>query len=212
MAHLVLLGDSILDNAAYTGGGPDVVAQVRERLPDGWQVTLRAQDGSMTVDIARQVALLPQDATHLVVSVGGNDGIDASNVFGESAANMAAALVRLTEVQEKFAANYHAMLADVLRVGLPTALCTIYYPRFTEPTFQRLACTALALFNDVIILAAARHGLPLLDLRLICDAPEDYANEIEPAPHGGAKIAAAIIKLLTNHDFAQPRMTLWTNK
>lgn len=211
MAHLVLLGDSILDNAAYTHGGPDVVAQVRELLPDNWHVTLRAQDGSMTVDVARQVVLLPRDATHLVASVGGNDGIDASHVFTEGAANMAAALARLAEVQEKFAANYNAMLADVLRVGLPTALCTIYYPRFTEPMFQRLACTALALFNDVIILAAARHGLPVLDLRLICDAPEDYANEIEPSPTGGAKIATAITKLLQQHDFTQKRMTLWTN-
>ncbi|MGZ8470667.1 MAG: SGNH/GDSL hydrolase family protein, partial [Gemmatirosa sp.] len=33
MRHLVLLGDSIFDNAAYVRGGPDVVAQVRARLP-----------------------------------------------------------------------------------------------------------------------------------------------------------------------------------
>ncbi len=35
MAHIVLLGDSIFDNAAYTGGAPDVVRQVRQRLPHG---------------------------------------------------------------------------------------------------------------------------------------------------------------------------------
>jgi hypothetical protein len=29
MPHLILLGDSILDNAAYTEGGPDVVTQLR---------------------------------------------------------------------------------------------------------------------------------------------------------------------------------------
>lgn len=29
MNHLVLLGDSIFDNAAYTSGAPDVVHQVR---------------------------------------------------------------------------------------------------------------------------------------------------------------------------------------
>jgi hypothetical protein len=37
MSHLVLLGDSIFDNAAYTGGAPDVVHQVRQRLPEGWR-------------------------------------------------------------------------------------------------------------------------------------------------------------------------------
>jgi hypothetical protein len=36
MGHLVLLGDSVFDNAAYVGGGPDVVAQLRARLPTGW--------------------------------------------------------------------------------------------------------------------------------------------------------------------------------
>ena len=30
MPHVVLLGDSILDNGAYTSGGPDVVTQLRQ--------------------------------------------------------------------------------------------------------------------------------------------------------------------------------------
>jgi hypothetical protein len=33
MMHIVLLGDSVVDNAAYTNGGPDVIAQVRQLLP-----------------------------------------------------------------------------------------------------------------------------------------------------------------------------------
>ena len=40
MPHVVLLGDSIFDNAAYTNGGPDVVTQLRELLPAGWHATL----------------------------------------------------------------------------------------------------------------------------------------------------------------------------
>ncbi len=210
MSHLVLLGDSILDNAAYIGNGPDVLAQVRESLPEGWRATSCAVDGSMTVDVARQVYLTPADATHLVVSVGGNDGIDASNIFTEGAANMAAALQRLAEVQEQFARNYEAMLADVLRRNLPTALCTIYYPRFTDAAFQRLACTALSLFNDAIIRTAFGYGLPLLDLRLLCSEVTDYANEIEPSVAGGAKIAAAIAKLVRQHDFAQQRTEVFS--
>ena len=38
--------------------------------------------------------------------------------------------------------------------------------------------------------------MPLIDLRLICDENEDYANAIEPSVHGGEKIAAAIASLL----------------
>jgi hypothetical protein len=36
MTHIVLLGDSIFDNAAYVASGPDVVRQLREILPSGW--------------------------------------------------------------------------------------------------------------------------------------------------------------------------------
>jgi hypothetical protein len=32
MKHIVLLGDSILDNAAYVNGGPDVIEQLCGRL------------------------------------------------------------------------------------------------------------------------------------------------------------------------------------
>ncbi len=39
MAHVVLLGDSVFDNAAYVGVGPEVVQQLRSALPDPWQAT-----------------------------------------------------------------------------------------------------------------------------------------------------------------------------
>jgi hypothetical protein len=44
--HIVLLGDSIFDNSAYVGGGPDVIAQLRQELP-GWRCTLLALDGDV---------------------------------------------------------------------------------------------------------------------------------------------------------------------
>lgn len=53
---------------------------------------------------------------------------------------------------------------------------------------------ALSLFNDVISRAAFSRGLPLIDLRLICAEPADYANPIEPSEQGGAKIASAIAR------------------
>ena len=53
MSHVVLLGDSIFDNAAYVAGGPDVVEQLRERLPAGSQATLCAVDGAVTRDVTQ---------------------------------------------------------------------------------------------------------------------------------------------------------------
>ena len=45
MAHIVLLGDSIFDNARYTLGEPDVISQGRQLLPASWRATLLAVDG-----------------------------------------------------------------------------------------------------------------------------------------------------------------------
>ena len=45
MRHVVLLGDSTLDNGAYTGGSPDVLATLLPLLPSGWRATLLAVDG-----------------------------------------------------------------------------------------------------------------------------------------------------------------------
>src|SRR3954462_4689860 len=72
--HVVLLGDSVLDNAGYLGGhGPEVVTQLRARLPAGWRATLLARGGSVTLDVPQQLRQLPADASHLVISAGGND-------------------------------------------------------------------------------------------------------------------------------------------
>ena len=73
MGHVVLLGDSILDNARYVPDRPAVIEQLREALPRGWQASLLAVDGHITEDVAKQLNKLPADATHLVVSAGGND-------------------------------------------------------------------------------------------------------------------------------------------
>jgi hypothetical protein len=96
------------------------------------------------------------------------------------------------------------MLAEVLSHGLPTAICTVYYPRFPEAALQRMAATALSVFNDCIIRAAFAYGLPLLDLRLTCTEEGDYANPIEPSALGGEKIARAIVEIM-RHGFTRGR-------
>lgn len=203
--HIVLLGDSIFDNAAYVSGGPDVIQQLREQLPAGWQATLRAVDGSVTSGVQRQLQRLPRDASHLVISVGGNDALGESGILTQGAASVAEALNRLAAIREQFGRSYRAMLEPVLALGLPTAVCTIYDACYPDPQRQRLVVTALNLFNDCITREAFSRGLPLIDLRLICDRDEDYANPIEPSVRGGRKIAAAIARLVEEHDFSRRR-------
>jgi hypothetical protein len=197
MGHVVLLGDSIFDNAAYVRGHPDVVKQVQARLPPDWRATLAAVDGAVTRGVERQLARVPGDATHLVVSVGGNDALQNSLLFRQQARTIGGALAELADVRERFEGEYRAMVEAVLRRRLPTALCTIYDARFADPQEQRLVVAGLSLFNDIITREAFSRGLPLIDLRLICNEPDDYANPIEPSAKGGDKIARAIVALVT---------------
>ena len=53
--HTILLRDSVFDNEAYVGGGPDVLTRLRGRLPAGWRCTLATVDGAVVGDVPLQV-------------------------------------------------------------------------------------------------------------------------------------------------------------
>jgi len=65
MEHIVLLGDSIFDNAPYVAAGSDVVSQLRARLGPGHAASLLARDGDVLADVAGQLAGLHQVAQRL---------------------------------------------------------------------------------------------------------------------------------------------------
>lgn len=205
MPHVTLLGDSIFDNDRYVPGGPSVIEHLRKCLPSGWQASLSARDGAVTSMVAGQLARMPADATHLVVSVGGNDALAQSVVIlTEPATSFAEVLSRLADMREEFLRDYRDMLRLVLARGLPTAVCTIYD---SIPELGRVQATGLCVFNDVILREAFRAGLPVIDLRLVCNDPDDYSklSPIEPSGAGGGKIARAICRLLTEYDLQSER-------
>jgi lysophospholipase L1-like esterase len=192
MPHVILLGDSTFDNAAYTAGGPDVVSQLRRLLPSGWTATLLAVDGHRTEDVNRQFARLPEGATHLVLSVGGNDALSHGNLLTRPSRSAAEVLTLLSTAAGEFEERYRGLIARLLQTGLPLTICTVYNGNFPDRDFQRIASTALSSFNDAILRVGFERRLTIIDLRLICDDPADYANPIEPSSVGGAKIARAI--------------------
>lgn len=199
MSHVVLIGDSIFDNARYVPGRPPVIEQVRGGLPVGWGATLVAVDGHTVEDIARQIPRIPPGATHLVVSVGGNDALGASGLLRKKAGTVGEALALVAEAAGEFCNAYAAMLKDVLALGKPVAVCTVYD---AIPILGDAERAALATFNDVISRAAAGAGIPLIDLRVICTEAADFSplSPIEPSAGGGAKIAEAICRMLAAHD------------
>jgi hypothetical protein len=208
--HLVLLGDSIFDNASYVSGGhPAVIDQVRSRLPEGWSATLLARDGSVIGGVLRrQLPNLPADASHLVLSVGGNDVLGEAGLLLARVATVGEGLQLLLESRARFDEDYRRLMEAIRGCGLPTVVCTIYNPCSDDDAFQRAAVAALCLYDDAIIDNARRFGLPAIDLRAVCSEIADYANEIEPSAIGGAKIAEAICQVVTGHDFGARRSVI----
>jgi hypothetical protein len=201
MSHVVLLGDSIFDNARYVPGGPSVIEHLRRCLPTGWQATLLARDGAGTAEMGRQLDRLPDDATHLVMSVGGNDALDHSGlILHEPAGSFVEVLARLSKIHEQFREAYRDLLGRVLGYGKPTAVCTVYD---AIPGLDPAERAGLCHFNDVILREAFRAGVPVIDLRLVCTDADDYARSspIEPSVVEGGKIARAVARLVTGCDF-----------
>ena len=197
MAHVVLLGDSSFDNDRYVPGGPSVIEHLRKCLPGGWRATLLAVDGSIASDVADQLARLPADATHLVVSAGGNNALECSSlILNETAGSFQEVLDRMGDIREDFQKEYRVMLDAVLARGKPVTACTVYD---SIPTLGRVERTGLALFNEVIQREAARALVDLIDLRLVCTEATDYASTspIEPSVSGGGKIARVVAAAVT---------------
>jgi hypothetical protein len=189
--HIVLLGDSIFDNGAYTRGAPDVVTHLRQLLRPGWQASLLAVDGATTARLAPQLDRVPADASHLVVSIGGNDALQNSDLLSMRVASSGEALAALADRASAFEHAYRTAIGAVLAMGRRTIVCTVYNGALQEENVA-IARVALAAFNDAILRTAAELAIDAIELRSICTEPADYANPIEPSGPGGLKIARAV--------------------
>jgi lysophospholipase L1-like esterase len=211
MAHIVLLGDSIFDNAPYVPAGTEVQARLQSLVEGKHRVSLLARDGAVLADMLGQVARLPslpQAADWLVLSCGGNDVLGLVGAMQSRVGSVIEAVSLLADWQAGFRRDYRRMLNVVLSRRKPVAVTTIYDG---VPGLDPGLRTALAPFNDVILREAFAHRLPVLDLRLVCDEAGDYStvSPIEPSAQGGAKIAAAIAQLVREQDPDAPRTTVY---
>ena len=219
MKHIILLGDSIFDNGSYVGQfDPDVAKQVKMEVGQANKVTLLATDGNVTDDISRQLRYLPEDASHLFISVGGNDALGQLASLAKPVDNVGEGFHEFFSIKAQFEKEYSNMLSNVLSMGIPTTVCTIYDPCFYHSNNQRIgqymgfglsskkmqeiSVTALPIFNDIITKQAVITGIPVVDLRLIFNDYIDYANPIEPSTNGGYKISKVIKNIIDNHDFS----------
>jgi hypothetical protein len=131
MPHIVLLGDSIFDNAPYTRGGPDVISQILQLLRSEWRASLLAQDGATTDDVSSRLQRMPSDS-HLVLSVGGNNALMNSSVLHTPTDLTTQALTELSKVSRSFEEKYRRVVELCRQSRLPLTLCTIYNGSFPD--------------------------------------------------------------------------------
>jgi len=188
--NAILLGDSVFDNRAYTDGAPDVAEHLRQALGAAWAVTALSVDGTTTTDIGPQLDKIPQSATQLCLSLGGNDALLNADLLGTPVPSTADALDLFATRLDAFDERYRWVLDALTERKLPLLVCTIYEADLGEQS--RRGATALRMFNDVIVRAALAAGANILDLRTVCDQPSDFVNGIEPSGPAGRNIAQAL--------------------
>jgi len=193
---VVLLGDSILDNAPYTEPEPDTAAHLRRILGAAGSVDLRARDGATMADVPRQLERTADRGATAVLSIGGNDATAHIGILARPASDSAAVIGDLLEIADDFGRRYEEVARTVAAHYQRTVLCTIYEVQLEPAPLARLARVPLALLNDRIIRTAGLLGLEVLELREVCTAPSDFVLQIEPSATGAAKIAQAIAGLL----------------
>lgn len=214
MKHIVLLGDSIFDSNRdywkFWVENKDAITIVRDQMPTEWAATLLAVEDSRADDVTLQLAKVPAEATHLFVSAGRQDALDEMDILDMPASSGARVVLNeLSDRVKAFEWRYSQMLDDVLALNKPTVLCTTYGPRVDNPKFfhaeqMKLFAVVVSVFNDVIIRHALMRGLPLMDLRYICD---EYDGSL-----AGAQIAERIVDVVSTCNFSQKRTTIFINE
>jgi len=209
--HIVLVGDSIFDNAVYVDKNEAVINHLGQLLSGKVKSTLLAIDGSIANEVPNQLKGIPKDTTHIFISTGGNDALAVKGVldggvilpeflFNQDFVKEIEALGNLTDVlallQQEFRNNYKKVIAAAAAAatGKPVVVCTIYD---SIPGLEPRHRAALSLFNDVIITEAVKNNISVIDLRMVCNEPEDYSeiSPIEPSSQGGAKISEIIARV-----------------
>jgi hypothetical protein len=181
--HLVLLGDA-LENIDMGAESAETVLVPRPRNP--WKLTVLEAPHVLERGWARAI---PPDATHIGICVDGGWAIEASGLLRQSTQSVSDALQVLATAADQFEDIFTKLVAAALETGLPTVVCTLVPSRHGEPSRQRAAAAALAIFNDRILRQAVAANLSVVDLRFVCDEEGDYASETLLSLAGVRKVA-----------------------
>jgi len=188
--HVVLIGDALGELARSLQREPgSVESKLVPGRREAWRLTLLPAGDVVKPSLPRE---LPADATHVVISIEGNCAIESSELLRGRPASYEDALARLSFAADQFEGVVQVLIRASQAARLPTVICTMWPPRHPEPTRQRAASAALAIFNDRILRRAVEARLPIVDLRAVCTEAEDFAGPTLLSRAGLAKAANTV--------------------
>lgn len=188
--HVVLLGDALLDAYSSIDKTPGEFEDAL--LPgtrDQWKISVVS---AAAVERAGPSPVLPRDATHAIIFIEGNHAIEQSGLLHSRPDTYGQKLEQLALAADEFERTLARLIHAAQSAQLVIMVCTMFQPNFKDPVRQRTACAALAVFNDRVTKRAAEARVSLIDLRLICNEPEDYDKPTQLSKSGLQKAANVI--------------------
>lgn len=184
--HLVLLGDA-LQNIDLGDGEIENALVPRPRNP--WKITVLQ---ALCKQQRGHVREIPEDATHVVISIEGAWAIEQSGLLRGGTHTISEALETLAAAADEFESILDGIIAAARETGLPTLLCTLVPARSAGSAQQRAVTTALAIFNDRLLRRAIAEKLSIVDMRAVCTDDADYASATVLSRAGVRKTANVI--------------------
>lgn len=188
--HVVLLGDALLEAYISIDKTP---GEFEDALLPGtrnqWKISVVS---AAEVERAGSALALPKDATHAIVFIEGNHAIEQSGLLHNPRDARGRTLEQLALAADEFERTLKQLIQVAQAARLVIMVCTMFTPNYKDPVRQRTACAALAVFNDRVTKRAAEARVALIDLRLICNEPEDYDKPAQLSQSGLQKAANVI--------------------
>lgn len=188
--HVVLLGDALIDAYSSIDKTP---GEFEDALLPGtrnqWKISVVS---AAEVERAGPSAVLPRDATHAIIFIEGNHAIEQSGLLHSRQDAYGQTLEQLALAADEFERTLDRLIHVAQAAQLVIMVCTMFQPNYKDPVRQRTACAALAVFNDRVTKRAVAARVALIDLRLICNEPEDYDQPTRLSKSGLQKAANVI--------------------
>ena len=227
--QILLLGDSVIDNKSYVLDDElEVVEHLHnlitknETFDGAIAIKKIAVDGFTMNDLIENSLKKEEidEATHLVVSIGGNDLLhnisflqttsELSKIMGKGAMIGKWGAKELNpsrnkvfeetyfEIIEPFKKQYETIVANLSNHRANLLLCTVYEGDLVDSDefsdVSNSSKTMVSIFNDIVYRVANKFNADVLELRDIFISSDDYANPIEPSHIGGEKLAQSIVQ------------------